>query len=34
VTAFRHRMHARKHKHSDLVEAQFFDIDYDEGAIA
>ena len=34
VTAFRHRMHTRRHKHSDLVEAQFFDIDYDGGAIA
>ncbi len=34
VSAFRHQMHVRRHKHSDLVEAQFFDIDYDGGAIA
>lgn len=34
VFAFRHRMHVRKHKHSDLMEAQFFDIDWDGGAIA
>lgn len=33
VFAFRHRMHVRKHKHSDLMEAQFFDIDWDGGAI-
>ena len=26
VLAFRHRMHTRKHKHSDLMEAQFYDI--------
>jgi predicted ATP-grasp superfamily ATP-dependent carboligase len=33
VFAFRHRMHVRKHKHSDLMEAQFFDIDWDGGTI-
>ena len=33
VFAFRHRMHVRKHKHSHLMEAQFFDIDWDGGAI-
>ena len=33
VFAFRHRMHVRKHKHSDLMEAQFFDIDWDGGSI-
>jgi predicted ATP-grasp superfamily ATP-dependent carboligase len=33
VTAFRHQMHAKRHKHSDLVESQFFDIDYDGGTI-
>lgn len=26
VLAFRHRMQTRKHKHSDIMEAQFFDI--------
>jgi predicted ATP-grasp superfamily ATP-dependent carboligase len=34
VFAFRHRMHVRKHRHSDLMEAQFFDIDWDGGSIA
>ena len=29
VFAFRHRMHARHHKHSDLMAAQFFDIAWD-----
>ena len=33
VFAFRHRMHVRKHKHSDLMEAQFFDISWDGGEI-
>jgi predicted ATP-grasp superfamily ATP-dependent carboligase len=33
VFAFRHRMHVRKHRHSDLMEAQFFDIDWDGGPI-
>jgi predicted ATP-grasp superfamily ATP-dependent carboligase len=33
VLTFRHRMHVRKHKHSDLMEAQFFDIDWDGGDI-
>jgi ATP-grasp domain len=33
VFAFRHRMHVRKHKHSDLMAAQFFDIDWDGGPI-
>lgn len=33
VLAFRHRMHVRKHKHSDLMEAQFFDISWDGGEI-
>ena len=34
VFAFRHRMHVRRHKHSDLMAAQFFDIDWDGGPIA
>ena len=34
VTAFRHQMRTRRHEHSDLVAAQFVDIDYDSGAIA
>jgi len=34
VFAFRHRMHVKKHKHSDLMEAQFFDIAWDGRAIA
>jgi predicted ATP-grasp superfamily ATP-dependent carboligase len=34
VSAFRHRMHARRHEHSDLVASQFFDIEYDGGPIA
>lgn len=29
VFAFRHRMHVRRHKHSDLMEAQFYDIAWD-----
>ncbi|MAI79157.1 MAG: ATP-grasp domain-containing protein [Deltaproteobacteria bacterium] len=29
VFAFRHRMHVRHHKHSDLMAAQFFDIAWD-----
>ena len=33
VLAFRHRMHVGRHKHSDLVEAQFFDIDWDGSPI-
>ncbi|HJO22802.1 MAG: ATP-grasp domain-containing protein [Myxococcota bacterium] len=33
VFAFRHRMHVGKHKHSDLMEAQFFDISWDGGEI-
>jgi hypothetical protein len=33
VVAFRHRMRVRKHRHSDLMEAQFFDIAWDGGAI-
>jgi predicted ATP-grasp superfamily ATP-dependent carboligase len=33
VFAFRHRMHVRKHKHSDLMAAQFFDIEWDGGEI-
>jgi len=33
VFAFRHRMHVKKHKHSDLMEAQFFDIAWDGGEI-
>ena len=34
VFAFRRRMHVKKHKHSDLMEAQFFDIAWDGRAIA
>jgi hypothetical protein len=34
VLAFRHRMHVKKHKHSDIMEAQFFDITWDGGEIA
>ncbi len=33
VFAFRHRMRVGKHKHSDLMEAQFFDISWDGGEI-
>jgi predicted ATP-grasp superfamily ATP-dependent carboligase len=33
VFAFRHRMHVRKHKHSDLMAAQFFDIEWDGAEI-
>jgi len=33
VFAFRHRMKVGKHKHSDLMEAQFFDISWDGGEI-
>jgi len=31
VFAFRHRLHQKKHKHSDIMEAQFFDIEWDGG---
>jgi predicted ATP-grasp superfamily ATP-dependent carboligase len=34
VFAFRRRMHVSKHKHSDLMAAQFFDIEWDGGEIA
>ena len=34
VFAFRHRMHVRHHKHSDLMAAQFFDIAWDGEEIA
>lgn len=34
VFEFRRRMHIKKHKHSDLMEAQFFDISWDGGDIA
>lgn len=34
VFAFRRRMHVKKHKHSDLMEAQFFDIAWDGRPIA
>jgi len=33
VFAFRRRMHVRKHRHSDLMAAQFFDIAWDGGEI-
>ena len=33
VFEFRRRMHVTKHKHSDLMEAQFFDIAWDGGEI-
>ena len=33
VFAFRHRMHARHHKHSDLMSAQFYDIAWDGAEI-
>ena len=33
VFTFRHRMHVEKHRHSDLMEAQFFDISWDGAAI-
>lgn len=29
VIAFRHRLHVRKHRHSDIMAAQFYDISYD-----
>ena len=29
VIAFRHRLHGKKHKHSDTMEAQFYDIAWD-----
>jgi len=29
VFAFRHRMHVQRHKHSDLMAAQFYDISWD-----
>ena len=34
VFAFRHRMHVRRHKHSDLMAAQFYDIAWDGAEIA
>jgi len=34
VPSFRHKLHVRKHKHSDLMAAQFYDIDRDGGEIA
>jgi len=33
VFTFRHRMHVRRQKHSDLMEAQFFDVEWDGGEI-
>ena len=33
VFAFRHRMHVRRHKHSDLMAAQFYDIAWDGAEI-
>lgn len=33
VFAFRRRMHVGRHKHSDLIEAQFFDVEWDGGEI-
>jgi hypothetical protein len=33
VFAFRHRMHVRHHKHSDLMSAQFYDIAWDGAEI-
>jgi len=33
VFSFRHRMHVKKHKHSDLMAAQFFDIEWDGAEI-
>jgi hypothetical protein len=33
VVSYRHRMHVRKHKHSDLMAAQFFDIEWDGAEI-
>ena len=33
VFAFRHRMHTRRHKHSDLMAAQFYDIAWDGAEI-
>lgn len=33
VLAFRHQMHTGKHKHSDIMEAQFYDISWDGSPI-
>ena len=33
VFSFRHRMQVGRHKHSDLMEAQFFDVEWDGGEI-
>jgi len=33
VISFRHRMHVKKHKHSDLMAAQFYDIEWDGAEI-
>lgn len=33
VFAYRHRMHVRRHKHSDLMAAQFYDIAWDGAEI-
>ena len=33
VIAFRHRLHLKRHRHSDLVAAQFYDIAWDGGAL-
>lgn len=33
VIAFRHRLHVSKHKHSDIMEAQFFDVAWDGGSL-
>jgi hypothetical protein len=33
VLAFRHRMHVRHHKHSDIMAAQFYDISWNGGEI-
>jgi hypothetical protein len=33
VLAFRHRFHAKRHRHSDLVAAQVYDIAWNGGAL-
>jgi hypothetical protein len=33
VFAFRHRLHVKRHRHSDLVAAQFYDIAWNGGAL-
>jgi predicted ATP-grasp superfamily ATP-dependent carboligase len=33
VLAFRHRLHVKKHQHSDIMEAQFFDVSWDGGPL-